>query len=82
MKKYSVFTLLLLLLSLSAFKCEENSQAEIVLETDCFDSSKVNDEATCVMVYSPVCGCDKKTYSNSCEATKNGILKYTDGECE
>jgi len=36
----------------------------------------------CDDIYSPVCGSDKKTYSNSCYAKKNGIVDYTIGECE
>ena len=36
----------------------------------------------CDDIYSPVCGSDKKTYSNYCYAKKNGIVDYTIGECE
>lgn len=36
---------------------------------------------TCVKIYMPVCGENKKTYGNSCEADCAGV-KYTQGECK
>ncbi len=35
----------------------------------------------CVKIYMPVCGENKKTYGNSCEADCAGV-KYTQGECK
>lgn len=35
----------------------------------------------CIALYDPVCGCDKATYSNSCEAEAVGIKQYTKGAC-
>lgn len=36
---------------------------------------------TCVKIWMPVCGEDKKTYGNTCEADCAGV-KYTQGECK
>ncbi|MCX6180466.1 MAG: Kazal-type serine protease inhibitor family protein [Bacteroidetes bacterium] len=39
------------------------------------------DNTSCIALYEPVCGCDGRSYSNSCEAARAGILHYTDGKC-
>jgi hypothetical protein len=28
-----------------------------------------------------VCGCNNKTYNNSCEAQRDGVISWSDGEC-
>ena len=39
----------------------------------CFDPNKVDLGVMCPLVYKPVCGCNNITYSNDCEAEREGI---------
>ncbi len=36
----------------------------------------------CADIYSPVCGCDDKTYGNACEAAGAGVAVAAAGECK
>ncbi|MCZ8134188.1 MAG: hypothetical protein O9252_01645 [Algoriphagus sp.] len=49
---------------------------------DCIDESKIIPDLACLGIYNPVCGCDKKTYSNNCSATAAGVISYTSGACK
>jgi hypothetical protein len=36
----------------------------------------------CILIYLPVCGCDGNTYSNACEAAREGINVLADVSCD
>lgn len=64
---------LVILFLLSIFSCTSK-------EDDCKALYRRQDVA-CTREYSPVCGCNNRTYSNSCEAKAWGIEDYSVGEC-
>jgi len=40
-----------------------------------------NPDCVCIEIAAPVCGCNDKTYGNSCKAECAGITEYSDGPC-
>ena len=71
--KLSLYIIYLLLLStLVACKSSQSNECREIAKENCM----------CTKQYDPVCGCNQKTYGNSCEAECNGITEYTKGACD
>ncbi len=52
------------------------------LDKDCYEAVNNTESIPCPDVYAPVCGCDNKNYSNACQAKREGIKKWTEGNCK
>ncbi len=70
MKKFFFISLLFFL------NCSNNNEIITCRE------SENREEIFCTADYTPVCGCNNKTYSNQCEASAWGIQTYAAGECK
>lgn len=70
MKNWKV--LLILVASIGTTACEK--------DVTCQETA--NGGRICPAVFDPVCGCNEKTYGNSCEAEGFGITDYKQGACK
>ena len=65
--------------------CPENSYELIriiskkAVENQCI--TEVEPNQVCTMEYAPVCGCNHRTYGNSCSAATSGVTTWTFGAC-
>ncbi|WP_113923518.1 Kazal-type serine protease inhibitor family protein [Cognataquiflexum aquatile] len=79
----NIFQLILTfsVLFLFSFQCEDQNPVDEVL-TDCIDPDLIRKDMACLTIYDPVCGCDGKTYGNSCHAGISGVKSFSKGECK
>src|SRR5690606_18224541 len=70
---------------MQGLSCGEGEFCLYSLEATCGAADQLGTCTTvpeiCTMDYRPVCGCDDKTYSNSCAAHSKGVSVANEGEC-
>jgi hypothetical protein len=71
MKIHHFIVLFFLVTQFVGCKATQSEECKEIVKEDCM----------CTRQYDPVCGCNKKTYGNSCEAECHGITNYTKGAC-
>lgn len=74
----NILVVIALMCSCTAPKSTSDNNAEPE-KVPCVETSV--DDCVCLTVYKPVCGCNNKTYSNSCHAECSGVT-YTEGACK
>lgn len=72
MNQITILSVLIVMISIS---CGNHHTGEACIE-------KIKNDCFCTKEYRPVCGCNKKTYGNACEAGCASITKYIEGACK
>ncbi len=77
-----ILILLIIFLSIKPFeKSEETNNNTNTTQTYCTEEQKQAE--VCTLEYNPVCGDNKRIYSNPCFACSSGEIEYwTPGNCE
>ena len=57
------------------------SEPKAIITPLIIPSKTIAPEVVCSDLYEPVCGSNKKTYSNSCEANLVGVTSFIPGAC-